>query len=218
MEYEIVYHHGVKGQKWGIRRTAEQLGHYVKGRKRKKQQKAALEKARAAKAEKQKQEKVKKDILDKGSASDILKIKDRLTDKEIQTAINRLNLERQLSSIGEKEREEKRAKVEKFVERTIGWGKKAADMVETGNRFSKAFKELNKTLEGDTKKPKTTSIDFKDISKLTDDQLKAVENRLKTENNILKNLETRKGVKTDNDVDLDDLINTRIEDLLNKNK
>lgn len=29
--YELeLYHHGIKGQKWGVRRTAEQLGHYVK--------------------------------------------------------------------------------------------------------------------------------------------------------------------------------------------
>ena len=27
-EYEL-YHHGIKGQKWGIRRTAAQLGHRV---------------------------------------------------------------------------------------------------------------------------------------------------------------------------------------------
>ena len=27
-EYEL-YHHGVKGQKWGVRRTAAQLGHRV---------------------------------------------------------------------------------------------------------------------------------------------------------------------------------------------
>lgn len=29
-EYEL-YHHGIKGQKWGIRRTAAQLGHRVAG-------------------------------------------------------------------------------------------------------------------------------------------------------------------------------------------
>ena len=29
-EYEL-YHHGIKGQKWGVRRTAAQLGHRVAG-------------------------------------------------------------------------------------------------------------------------------------------------------------------------------------------
>ncbi len=33
-EYEL-YHHGIKGQKWGIRRTAAQLGHRVAGAARK---------------------------------------------------------------------------------------------------------------------------------------------------------------------------------------
>jgi hypothetical protein len=38
MDYYIIngelYHHGVKGQKWGVRRTPEQLGHKVSSKKR----------------------------------------------------------------------------------------------------------------------------------------------------------------------------------------
>ena len=34
MENDYLYHHGVKGMKWGIRRTPEQLGHRVRGRSR----------------------------------------------------------------------------------------------------------------------------------------------------------------------------------------
>ena len=32
MENEYLAHHGVKGMKWGVRRTPEQLGHHTKGR------------------------------------------------------------------------------------------------------------------------------------------------------------------------------------------
>lgn len=34
MEKDYLYHHGVKGMKWGIRRTPEQLGHIGRGRSR----------------------------------------------------------------------------------------------------------------------------------------------------------------------------------------
>lgn len=30
MTDEFIAHHGIKGQRWGVRRTAEQLGHYAK--------------------------------------------------------------------------------------------------------------------------------------------------------------------------------------------
>lgn len=34
MEKDYLYHHGIKGMKWGIRRTPEQLGHIGRGRSR----------------------------------------------------------------------------------------------------------------------------------------------------------------------------------------
>lgn len=84
MEYEYeLYHHGVKGMKWGVRRTKAQLGYKIsKGFKRAK--KAVVEKAKAIKVKKTAEIEAKK----KASKS----VKD-LTDAELRDRINRLSLE-----------------------------------------------------------------------------------------------------------------------------
>lgn len=86
-DYEL-YHYGVKGMKWGIRRTAAQLGHKVSD---------AYKKYRDAK-------KAKAEAKKKASRS----VKD-MTDAELRERINRLtlernalDLERQISSLSPK--------------------------------------------------------------------------------------------------------------------
>lgn len=103
-----LYHHGVKGQRWGVHRTAEQLGHYIKNRKIKKKRAAALEKARVARAEKKKQEEAKKQheearqkALKSGDIDEVLKFKGEYTNQELNDVIARLNYEQRLSNIKE---------------------------------------------------------------------------------------------------------------------
>lgn len=77
MENEKLEHHGIKGMRWGIRRTEDQLRR-VRGELG------------------DDYESKKQDVLKRGSAKDILKFKGDLTNKELQDAVNRLNLESQL--------------------------------------------------------------------------------------------------------------------------
>lgn len=87
-----LYHHGIKGQKWGVRRTPAQLGHVVsRGAKKVKsmvRKSQAKRKAKKAAEEKEKREEAKKK-----------KPVSKMTDKELQTRINRLNMERQALSL-----------------------------------------------------------------------------------------------------------------------
>lgn len=82
MDKNELYHYGVQGMKWGIRRTPAQLGHRIKQHRLNKQRKANLKKAREARAERV--EKLKKGKI---------KPKD-MTKAELEKEISRLKLEK----------------------------------------------------------------------------------------------------------------------------
>ena len=83
MDNNELYHYGVLGMKWGIRRTASQLGNQIKVRKAAKKRNDNLAKARKKQAE-------RRDLMKKGK----LKPKD-MTPAELQKEIQRLQLEKQ---------------------------------------------------------------------------------------------------------------------------
>ena len=112
-------HYGILGMRWGVRRyqnrdgslTAEgrkRLGIKDSGsprhapsnaQKRSRQEHAEAERVRKEAEAKEQREKEKKLALEKGTAADVLKFKGELTNKEMQDAVNRINLEKQLSSL-----------------------------------------------------------------------------------------------------------------------
>ena len=123
-DYESNYlaHHGILGQKWGHQNgppypldkdkhsASEKKAGWIKSlkakseaKKKAKQRKANLEKARAARAKKVEEKKraeefakEKEQILRSGNAETILKYKDKLTDQEIQSALNRIRNENEM--------------------------------------------------------------------------------------------------------------------------
>lgn len=135
--YELcIVHSGILGMRWGVRRfqngdgslTAAGKARYSKGgdnprhkdsnaRKAAKQRAANLEKARKAKAEKAKFEADKKNALERGTATDILKYKGKLTPKEMSDALNRLDYERRLSEISAKELDRGKFTIKKAIKK-----------------------------------------------------------------------------------------------------
>lgn len=94
-EYEL-YHHGIKGMKWGIRRTKKQLGHKVsKGfKKLKKRVSDKVDEAKTKKAEEKKASRSVKDLSDK-------ELRERV--ERLALEQRALDLERQISNLTPKQ-------------------------------------------------------------------------------------------------------------------
>lgn len=154
MDNEL-YHWGIKGQKWGVRRyqnsdgsltpagrehyadsdgsSRKSIGQSIKDRRTANQRKKNLAKARQAKVEKQKAAAERKRLID----NDKIKAKD-MTDDEIKQRIERINLEKSYKEAMRNSRSYDKGKryVDKFMDSTID---KLADNV-TADLITQALK------------------------------------------------------------------------------
>lgn len=137
-ENSELYHHGIKGQRWGIRRfqnpdgTLTGAGRKKRGlidqikynRKMKKVRRAKVEKAKAQqKAKEEQAERLRKmsaerkeraEVIKTGNAKDIQKFQHKMSDKEYEKALQRVKYNQVLSDYAS---EQARAKSEKIQSR-----------------------------------------------------------------------------------------------------
>lgn len=97
-------HHGIKGQKWGIRRTAAQLGHKVSSSfKKRRETRAAVKAAKKTQKVELTVEQKKEQVLKSRSAAELYKNAPLFSTNELQSAYNRLSLERNIKNLIPKE-------------------------------------------------------------------------------------------------------------------
>ena len=150
---DYIYHYGVKGMKWGIRRTAEQLGHKIKSKFSRKKSSSdesgsqtsskKIQGSVTVKGTKQNPgttrtsdgsslEERKQKILESRSAKELYNNADLFTTQELQQAYNRLVLEKNIKNLSPKEVSKGQQMLNKYVD--------------TAENISKFLNSTNKVL------------------------------------------------------------------------
>ena len=148
MSNEHLEHHGIKGQKWGIRRFQP----YPKGHKGGKEVGEAANKKPVTLTKEEARELYesrKQKALKSGGPKDVLAFKGDLTNQQMQEAITRMDLERKLTSYANAGVKTMEQKVDEAM-RSI---KKATDWVNIGSNAYNAFAKIYNASEEGSKKP-----------------------------------------------------------------
>ena len=152
-----LYHYGVKGMKWGVRRTAAQLGHLVK--------------KGASKIKDRISESNKKRKIRKQNEANKRKPVSEMTDDELKQRLNRLDMEKRYSDYMKTLNPKKESRVKKVVGEILSSGIKTIS--------NAGIQKISNALLGD--KDEASDYSFSNLSKVGDKKLKDAIQRLNME-------------------------------------
>lgn len=145
MDNNQLYHWGIKGMKWGIRRYQNKDGSLTaKGRQRYAKLEDELNKLKPSNDEQESYETRKQRAVKSGSATEVLRYKGDLTQQEMQSAATRIRWEQEMKQISDKELAPGKSKVDKVMD---AFGK-VTDYAITGakayNMFANVYNAFGK--------------------------------------------------------------------------
>ena len=184
-----LYHHGIKGQRWGFRRFQNRDGSLtVLGRKKKGiigtiRTNRKMKKLREAKAKKQSEVAERERIISTGDAKQIDKIKTKLSNEDYERALQRIRLNESLEAYKTKASQ---AKLEKIADRVSTVARTAETVAGAAEKGVRVYEALQKV--GIVKKKQSTLDSLKKEEELT----RIMANIAKNKNVIANNGVTQK--------------------------
>lgn len=187
---DYIYHYGIKGMKWGIRRTAEQLGHKIKSkfsRKKKTSDEGGSEGSSSkikgsvtVKGTKQNPgttktsdgssiEERKQKVLDSRSAKELYNNADLFTTQELQQAYNRLVLEKNIKNLSPKEV----SKGQKMLDKYVNTAENISKFLNSTNKVLSQVNRFKNLVEGKGDAKKNNKKDDSDNTKSSNEKSKA---------------------------------------------
>lgn len=165
----VLYHHGILGMKWGVRRFQNKDGSLTSAGKKRygdgdgdsssrdsgqsKKKKFSISKKSGGKdtEEKTKEEQTKEEYeaakqqaLKSGSAKEVLKYKGDLTQQEMQSAMSRIKWEQEMQNISSKEVTDGKAKVDAFFGKIDDVTGYATTTIKAYNTAANVYNAFNK--------------------------------------------------------------------------
>ena len=142
MANSYLQHHGIRGMRWGVRRFQNKDGSLTNAGKKRYGDSDGED---SSKETKESYEEGKQKALKSGNATEVLKYKGDLTPQEMQSALSRINWERSMQDISNKELAEHKSKAEEVFKKIDTYTTRVNTAAKAWNTFANVYNAFSGT-------------------------------------------------------------------------